>query len=101
MTPSFRWRSDRNTTQRGYAEVAPTEGLAHLRMAPREVHHMENKGFNINDLPQSGEVTLLAVVIEKELRPKRNGGSFLDRKSTRLNSSHLGISYAVFCLKKK
>src|ERR1039458_7845044 len=26
--------------------------------------------------------------------------SFLDRKSTRLNSSHLGISYAVFCLKK-
>src|SRR5262245_47562043 len=32
------------------------------------------------------------------------GGAFgaaTDRKSTRLNSSHLGISYAVFCLKKK
>src|SRR5205814_9493854 len=29
--------------------------------------------------------------------PLRRG----DRKSTRLNSSHLGISYAVFCLKKK
>src|SRR5699024_2670260 len=27
--------------------------------------------------------------------------SFLDRKSTRLNSSHVSISYAVFCLKKK
>src|SRR5258705_6522973 len=27
--------------------------------------------------------------------------SMIDRKSTRLNSSHLGISYAVFCLKKK
>src|ERR1039458_10733621 len=26
--------------------------------------------------------------------------ALLDRKSTRLNSSHLGISYAVFCLKK-
>src|SRR5256885_7139577 len=26
---------------------------------------------------------------------------FLDRKSTRLNSSHLVMSYAVFCLKKK
>src|SRR2546426_6958410 len=26
---------------------------------------------------------------------------FVDRKSTRLNSSHLVISYAVFCLKKK
>src|ERR1035441_9911788 len=30
-----------------------------------------------------------------------SGDSALDRKSTRLNSSHLGISYAVFCLKKK
>src|SRR5262247_1440060 len=29
------------------------------------------------------------------------GDGLLDRKSTRLNSSHLGISYAVFCLKKK
>src|SRR5205814_10156097 len=28
-------------------------------------------------------------------------GGMGDRKSTRLNSSHLGISYAVFCLKKK
>src|SRR5205814_8275915 len=28
-------------------------------------------------------------------------GPARDRKSTRLNSSHLGISYAVFCLKKK
>src|ERR1035441_1340288 len=30
----------------------------------------------------------------------RDGAEFSDRKSTRLNSSHLGISYAVFCLKK-
>src|SRR2546426_5244565 len=29
------------------------------------------------------------------------GSSAVDRKSTRLNSSHLVISYAVFCLKKK
>src|SRR3712207_7512264 len=28
-------------------------------------------------------------------------GDLLDRKSTRLNSSHANISYAVFCLKKK
>src|SRR3712207_7094329 len=28
-------------------------------------------------------------------------GKLLDRKSTRLNSSHANISYAVFCLKKK
>src|SRR5437588_5592302 len=40
-------------------------------------------------------------------RPNRRGGDRgrrrdgLDRKSTRLNSSHTVISYAVFCLKKK
>src|SRR5256885_5718085 len=33
------------------------------------------------------------------LRPNR--AAAIDRKSTRLNSSHLVISYAVFCLKKK
>src|SRR5690348_17971330 len=33
-------------------------------------------------------------------RPRRRHG-LLDRKSTRLNSSHPSISYAVFCLKKK
>src|SRR5258705_7046422 len=35
------------------------------------------------------------------LEPRGARGSRIDRKSTRLNSSHLGISYAVFCLKKK
>src|SRR2546422_7753924 len=34
-------------------------------------------------------------------RARRRGGIFQDRKSTRLNSSHGYISYAVFCLKKK
>src|SRR5690625_6707846 len=31
----------------------------------------------------------------------RAGGGLGDRKSTRLNSSHVAISYAVFCMKKK
>src|SRR2546426_5113575 len=45
---------------------------------------------------------------DRTLRPRhseedggRRGGRAQDRKSTRLNSSHLVISYAVFCLKKK
>src|SRR5438309_12092018 len=39
---------------------------------------------------------------DEELRPRwRRMGTGLDRKSTRLNSSHSSISYAVFCLKKK
>src|SRR6267142_2668676 len=33
--------------------------------------------------------------------PHQRPGLAVDRKSTRLNSSHMSISYAVFCLKKK
>src|SRR2546422_7547567 len=41
-------------------------------------------------------------VLLRELRRRLRGqGRHLDRKSTRLNSSHGYISYAVFCLKKK
>src|SRR3989475_9375393 len=35
------------------------------------------------------------------LRAALGAGAVVDRKSTRLNSSHSQISYAVFCLKKK
>src|SRR5256885_13248474 len=38
---------------------------------------------------------------ERAVVPGRLPGAVLDRKSTRLNSSHLVISYAVFCLKKQ
>src|SRR5256885_3206914 len=44
-----------------------------------------------------------AEVVEPALPPAyaRSSAGSTDRKSTRLNSSHLVISYAVFCLKKK
>src|SRR5205814_10292429 len=48
-------------------------------------------------------VVLRLRVAQRRARPapaRRRAGE-RDRKSTRLNSSHLGISYAVFCLKKK
>ncbi len=38
---------------------------------------MENKGGYLNEIPASGEITILAAVVEKEIRPKRNGGSYL------------------------
>src|SRR5262245_64896433 len=47
--------------------------------------------------PGAGEL-LLALA---KLRAAADRQQKLDRKSTRLNSSHLGISYAVFCLKNK
>src|SRR5437660_7161929 len=39
--------------------------------------------------------------LRRETRLATSGSAQLDRKSTRLNSSHVAISYAVFCLKKK
>src|SRR3712207_8493370 len=41
--------------------------------------------------------------VEEDLHRRQDavGGPHQDRKSTRLNSSHANISYAVFCLKKK
>src|SRR3712207_8388606 len=51
-----------------------------------------NAGARINDIALQPDGTIIV------------GGAFFtvkDRKSTRLNSSHANISYAVFCLKKK
>src|SRR5207248_6771038 len=39
--------------------------------------------------------------LQSRARKTQQGQPLLDRKSTRLNSSHRTISYAVFCLKKK
>src|SRR5690625_5437978 len=43
------------------------------------------------------------LVVDADTREldKNQASSIIDRKSTRLNSSHVAISYAVFCLKKK
>src|SRR5436853_4071291 len=56
----------------------------------------------------AGALTIIvAALIARELGGNKRAQTVaavavgLDRKSTRLNSSHLGISYAVFCLKKK
>src|SRR2546430_5633436 len=51
----------------------------------------------------AGQPELEAKLVRPELRQlnQRTGIRCRDRKSTRLNSSHSQISYAVFCLKKK
>src|SRR3712207_6938831 len=47
--------------------------------------------LNLMDAFKNGSLKYMFVVVPKQK----------DRKSTRLNSSHANISYAVFCLKKK
>src|SRR5690606_40843832 len=50
----------------------------------------------------SGDLAIGIPSVKQEPKlPKRGTEEWSDRKSTRLNSSHVKISYAVFCLKKK
>src|SRR2546421_6370748 len=61
--------------------------------------------FHFRGGPQGHETLPIAFLITHRgvpaLRGAPAGFTALDRKSTRLNSSHDQISYAVFCLKKK
>src|SRR3712207_8118957 len=60
----------------------------------RRLQHQDGSGFTrqlLDVLPRHRAADLFVVRHEQEDR---------DRKSTRLNSSHANISYAVFCLKK-
>src|SRR5689334_24554324 len=58
-------------------------------------------GFEGEETEAVGRDDLWYFLAEIALRRLLNRVSQLDRKSTRLNSSHSSISYAVFCLKKK
>src|SRR5690606_41212225 len=57
---------------------------------------VDNPGSNV----QVGEALVRAGAQDLPLSAKTGQHQRLDRKSTRLNSSHVKISYAVFCLKK-
>src|SRR5438477_8064903 len=59
--------------------------------------HLELEALRRVDRQQADGVGALLLRDRLELA----GADGLDRKSTRLNSSHMSISYAVFCLKKK
>src|SRR3712207_1358420 len=55
----------------------------------------------VTKLDRLARNTIEGIEIIQELFQKGIAVHVLDRKSTRLNSSHANISYAVFCLKKK
>src|SRR4051812_49881921 len=57
--------------------------------------------FPYTTLFRSERWRLLVEIENQRVRLLRPADSKRDRKSTRLNSSHMSISYAVFCLKKK
>src|SRR5690625_6836206 len=63
------------------------------------IRWVNQKRANTN-LPEDEETKALWDVIRRAEKWLQNNEYDKDRKSTRLNSSHVAISYAVFCLKK-
>src|SRR5262245_64711002 len=72
---------------------------------PVQIAAMSHRSVELND-HAIGLVVIHVLVFgpsgpPNQVLPGATWQAMRDRKSTRLNSSHLGISYAVFCLKKK
>src|SRR5256885_5557372 len=82
------FRSQRRHSLDGRELAARVVGAGHLAAFAGEV-----RGQVAHEFVGRGDFD-----VDDGLEDDRSG---LDRKSTRLNSSHLVISYAVFCLKKK
>src|SRR5437867_9416329 len=88
----FSWNGDELFCREGYTDA---EGV---------LAHLDNVGELLAELLTMGDLTRIevhgpAMELEKLKKPLAHLNP--DRKSTRLNSSHRTISYAVFCLKKK
>src|SRR3712207_7736865 len=79
-----------------YTTLFRSDGLAVLHLTGVDAQQRQpaevGRGVEVGDLRTQ---RLLGVVGRRRDRVEQ------DRKSTRLNSSHANISYAVFCLKKK
>src|SRR5690625_5924770 len=83
-----------HTGQKVYLTLLPAPidaGIVFRRVDLDPVVEIEAKAENV------GETTLSTTLVKGDVKVS----TVEDRKSTRLNSSHVAISYAVFCLKKK
>src|SRR5256886_17643207 len=98
-TPSILYRNNRDGT---FTDVGTLSGVAY-NVDGREQAGM---GSTVADYDGDGNLDLFRTNFSDDtptLYHNNGDGTFtdVDRKSTRLNSSHSQISYAVFCLKKK
>src|SRR5437868_12660571 len=85
------------------ASTAPNATIATLAKHVGErvtlrgwLYNIRSSGKLLFPMFRDGTGTIQGIVPKAAVSPE-----VLDRKSTRLNSSHVSISYAVFCLKKK
>src|SRR5256885_6001738 len=91
-----------NNTERLFLYTLPHWSGVTVKLSPEKLSDMWIRGENAahhSSIPYDPDgIELLRKEILKDFLSKEFNP---DRKSTRLNSSHLVISYAVFCLKKK
>src|SRR5438034_6694185 len=80
----------------GIVSTEVKDALAALPEKFRATVLLDVEGFSYKEIAE-----MLEIPIGTVMSRLHRGRKFLDRKSTRLNSSHTVISYAVFCLKKK
>src|SRR5688572_396287 len=89
----------------GSVKAQQRTGLTPEQVAQRHALEKELQSIAIVDrklmIPMRDGVRIAADVYRPKDTSKKYPTVFVDRKSTRLNSSHSQISYAVFCLKKK
>src|SRR3712207_7560363 len=81
-----------------FRSLAPRDAAVRRARRGAHAHHRTRRTRQGEKRIRSGGVPPIQSGVE---RPVTVGIGELDRKSTRLNSSHANISYAVFCLKKK
>src|SRR5688500_19251671 len=84
----------------GGAEIARVEGY-HEGRVPLHTLRADIDYATSTAKTTYGTIGVKCWIFKGEVVEDRRGKTYSDRKSTRLNSSHLVISYAVFCLKKK
>src|SRR5699024_664200 len=87
-----------------YAELPDIERDSHLTKDENLLSVEGAKAVTEIVSPLSGTVKDVHKEVEDDtelLNSTDRAENWIDRKSTRLNSSHVSISYAVFCLKKK
>src|SRR5690625_6553361 len=79
------------------SESTPRRGRRARALTPEESAALESRTASM----VTGETSPIPGVRGPVAAPEADAPVPKDRKSTRLNSSHVAISYAVFCLKKK
>src|SRR5688500_19719490 len=81
--------------EKGWLRDVPVETLNEIELLPGDIRDTERVRQGVKDCEYVFHLSSLVAIPYSYDAPRS------DRKSTRLNSSHLVISYAVFCLKKK